>query len=222
MVVTRILAALALTTALVGCSASPDKPPYVIAPSAAPDAGIAAPLTNEQIVAARTDPGPPVLVIHPNANHVTGTPYPTSCIRWPGDDPKLPVRTCTPGSVRDDITVATLCAQGWSTDTIRPPRTETDALKTFVMRAYAIPTAQRATTELDHLVPLELGGSDDVTNFWAEPSDLPGHTFRNLKDGVEGRLRLAVCAHRVTLAAAQWAIAVNWQTAEKTLGLHTR
>lgn len=224
---TRILAAPALLMALAGC-ATPlhTAPPPLF--TAAPDAGITAPLTNWQINAARTEPGPPVLTIHPDGAHVTGLPYPSLCIRRPGDDPRLPVRTCTPGSVRDDITQGnigqTICNKNWSTDTIRPPKAETDRLKTAVMRAYGVPESQRVRTELDHAVPLWLGGSNDVTNFQAQISDIPNARppFRNTKDDTETRLHDAVCSHQVTLAAAQWAIAVDWTTAETTLGLHTR
>jgi hypothetical protein len=222
--VTRILATLAVLTAvLTGCGPAAGQVSEFES-TAAPDAGITAPLTNQQINAARTEPGPPVLTVATNGAHVTGLPYPTACIHLPGDDPKLPTRVCTPGSVRGDITDATICAKGWSTDTIRPPKAETDRLKTAVMRAQGVPESQRASTELDHLVPLELGGSNDVTNFWAQPSDIPGArpAWRNTKDRIEGDLRDAVCSHQVTLAAAQWAIAVNWATAETTLGLHTR
>jgi hypothetical protein len=128
--------------------------------------------------------------------------------------------------VRDDITDinATICNPNWRTGAIRPPQGETDSLKTIAMHAYGIPPNQRPRVELDHLIPLELLGSDDITNLSPEVSDIPNARppFRNTKDGVEGRLHAAVCAHQVTLAAAQWAIAVNWVTAEANLGLHTR
>ena len=41
----------------------------------------------------------------------------------------------------------------------------------------------------------------------------------NPKDKVEGALNRAVCDGQVTLAAAQNAIASNWTTAEKKLGV---
>jgi hypothetical protein len=221
--VNRILAALAMLMALAGCAAAPHTAPPPLF-TVAPDAGITAPLTDQRIA----EPGSPVLTVHPNANHVTGLPYPSLCVRRPGDDPRLPVKACTPGSVRDDITQdnigQTICNKDWSTDTIRPPKPETDRLKTIVMRAYGVSESQRARTELDHAVPLWLGGSNDVTNFQAQVSDIPNARppFRNTKDDTETRLHTAVCTHQVTLAAAQWAIAVDWTTAETTLGLHTR
>jgi hypothetical protein len=78
--------------------------------------------------------------------------------------------------------------------------------------AYRTPHSQR--TELDHLVPLELGGSNDATNLWSERPPTP-----NPKDKVEDALNAAVCQGRVSLAAAQHAIAADWLTAEEKLGL---
>jgi hypothetical protein len=64
------------------------------------------------------------------------------------------------------------------------------------------------------LVSLELGGANDVKNLWPEVGSLP-----NPKDKVENALHRAVCSGKVTLAAAQHAIATDWMTAEHSLGL---
>jgi hypothetical protein len=61
---------------------------------------------------------------------------------------------------------------------------------------------------------LELGGSNDATNLWPEKPPTP-----NPKDKVEQVLNHGVCDGRVSLAAAQLAIARDWLTAESTLGL---
>ena len=71
------------------------------------------------------------------------------------------------------------------------------------------------TSARDHLVPLELGGSNDATNLWPESLPTP-----NPKDKVENALNAAVCDGRVKLAAARAAIAADWLTAEKKLGLN--
>ncbi|QHK22502.1 hypothetical protein GU243_23305 (plasmid) [Pseudarthrobacter psychrotolerans] len=42
---------------------------------------------------------------------------------------------------------------------------------------------------------------------------------QNPKDGIENQLNAAVCQHRVTLTAAQQAIATDWTTAKAKLGL---
>ena len=69
-------------------------------------------------------------------------------------------------------------------------------------------------TELDHLVPVELGGSNDATSLWPEYPPNP-----NPKDKVENALNHAVCDGRVSLTAAQNAIASDWLTAESKLRL---
>ncbi|WP_051450173.1 HNH endonuclease signature motif containing protein [Actinospica robiniae] len=79
-------------------------------------------------------------------------------------------------------------------------------------KAYGI--ASGTVSELDHLVPLELGGANDVANLWPEIGKLP-----NPKDKVENDLREEVCSGKVSLAAAQKAIAADWMTAEAQLGV---
>jgi hypothetical protein len=135
------------------------------------------------------------------------------------DHGKLPDRTCTPGSIDPAVTQrnirSTICRAGW-TARVRPPEAQTERAKYHVAYpAYHIPAGARS--ELDHLVPLELGGSNDITNLWPEVGRIP-----NPKDGVENALNHAVCDGRVTLAAAQNAIASDWLTAEARLGIGRR
>jgi hypothetical protein len=47
----------------------------------------------------------------------------------------------------------------------------------------------------------------------------PGSGPNNPKDTVENHLHTAICSGKVTLSAAQQAIAIDWTTAESTLGL---
>jgi hypothetical protein len=131
------------------------------------------------------------------------------------DNGTMPDTHCTPGSVDPAVTQdniqTTICKSGY-TATVRPPAYQTNKLKSTLYGVYGIPSG--TPSELDHLVPLELGGSNDVTNLWPEVGTIP-----NSKDGVENTLRLAVCTKQITLQAAQSAIATNWQTAEKAVGL---
>jgi hypothetical protein len=132
------------------------------------------------------------------------------------DQGQLPDPRCTPGSIDPAVTQAnihaTICRSGY-TKKVRPSASETDRFKFDVAYpAYGDPDADK--TELDHLVSLELGGSNDATNLWPESPPTP-----NPKDKVEDALHAAVCDGRVTLAAAQNAIASDWLTAEKTLGI---
>jgi len=145
--------------------------------------------------------------------HVTGTIAGHCTYR---DHGQLPDPRCTPGSVDPAVTqpdiYSTICKSGY-TKTVRPPEAQTGKFKFQVAYpAYGDPHSEK--TELDHLVSLELGGSNDATNLWPETPPTP-----NPKDKVENALNRAVCSGRVTLTAAQNAIAANWMTAEKKLGL---
>jgi hypothetical protein len=120
----------------------------------------------------------------------------------------LPDPACTPGSLDPRITQAdirsTICRHGW-TAAVRPPAAVTDSAKYRVAYpAYGIPAGTAA--ELDHLVPLELGGSNDISNLWPEVGRVP-----NAKDPVENDLRADVCAGELTLAQAQLAVAADWE-----------
>ena len=130
------------------------------------------------------------------------------------DHGRLPDRACTPGSVNPAVTQAnissTICQAGWTAQ-VRPPESQTARAKyDTAYPAYGVPDG--TTSELDHLVPLELGGSNDITNLWPEAGTIP-----NPKDSTERALNHAVCDRTVSLRAAQRAIARNWETAEKRL-----
>jgi hypothetical protein len=157
---------------------------------------------------ASTSPG--LKKVH-DPGHVTGTIHGHCSYR---DHGKLPDPRCTPGSIDPAVTQrnirSTICKRGW-TATVRPPESQTQRFKYGV--AYPAYGAS-GQTELDHLVPLELGGSNDATNLWPEKPPTP-----NPKDKVEQVLNHAVCDGRVSLAVAQLAIARDWLTAESKLGL---
>lgn len=133
------------------------------------------------------------------------------------DKGQLPDPRCTPGSIDPVVTQgnirSTICKSGWTDPYLRPPESQAEAFKYDIAYPhYGTPRSE--PTELDHLVPLELGGSNDATNLWPEWPPSP-----NPKDKVEDALNAAVCDGRVSLAAAQDAIAADWMTAEHKLGI---
>ncbi len=128
---------------------------------------------------------------------------------------ELPDRSCTPGAIDPAVTQAnigsTICRSGYTT-TVRPPESQTEKFKWDVAEpAYG---QHDVSGELDHEIPLELGGANDARNLWVEAGSIP-----NPKDAVEDALNRAVCDGKVKLRAAQTAIAQNWLTAEAALGL---
>jgi hypothetical protein len=133
----------------------------------------------------------------------------------------LPDAACTPGAIDPAVTQAniqqTICRTGY-TGGIRPSASTTDKFKQQSLAEYGL--SYDHSTEYDHLVSLQLGGTNAVTNLWPEPnrSGAPGTT--NPKDAVENTLHRAVCSGRITLAQAQQAIAADWTTADAKFGLN--
>jgi hypothetical protein len=64
--------------------------------------------------------------------------------------------------------------------------------------------------EIDHVVPLELGGSNDSANLFPEPGS--GSAGYHVKDELENRLHDLVCGGALSLATARRGIATNWET----------
>lgn len=135
----------------------------------------------------------------------------------------LPDPVCTPGSYNPDVTQSTIdttiCVSGW-TATVRPPTTYTNPLKEQGIADYGYSDTSMSDYEEDHLVPLELGGSPrDPENLWPEPHTDSGNQTSYTKDGVETKLKNAVCDGRITLSAARSAIRTDWTTALSVTGI---
>ena len=122
----------------------------------------------------------------------------------------LPNPTLTPGAVLTED-VAKICAPGFG----RSARHTAHALKRAIYAEYHV-TPQRSRYEIDHLIPLELGGADVRANLWPRSDDTPDARD---KDRLADFLRREVCAGHVSLREAQRAIAHDWHQAyRKYLG----
>ena len=65
------------------------------------------------------------------------------------------------------------------------------------------------TLEIDHIVSLELGGSNDIANLFPEPGS--GGADYHAKDRLENRLHDLVCSGALRLRPTQRAIARDWE-----------
>lgn len=117
---------------------------------------------------------------------------------------KLPDSACTPGAIISTATVSQICQSGYASSVRNVPTSEKDA----VYAEYGIASHYSGEYEVDHLVSLELGGSNDISNLWPEAaSPTPGF---HQKDQVENYMHDQVCSGKVTLQQAQIEIATNW------------
>jgi Protein of unknown function (DUF3761) len=118
-----------------------------------------------------------------------------------------PDRACSPGAYYSGLTTAVLCSSSFRTGDVRDvPDSEKHAVEVEYGMA---PRAYGRTLEIDHIVSLELGGSNDIANLYPEKAS-PGPGY-HVKDKLENKLHAMVCAGTVTLRAAQVGIATHWQ-----------
>jgi hypothetical protein len=61
---------------------------------------------------------------------------------------------------------------------------------------------------VDHLISLELGGSNEIANLWPQPAE--PHPGFHEKDKVENYMHEQVCSGAISLQQAQTDIANNW------------
>jgi hypothetical protein len=68
----------------------------------------------------------------------------------------------------------------------------------------------KCNIQMDHLVPLGIGGADDESNLWPQPYD-----EAILKDKLEWRMRDLVCKENIPVEKLQQEIRANWWDAYK-------
>lgn len=126
-----------------------------------------------------------------------------------GTVPIVPDSARTPGAVLP-VTVADICTPGYA----RKVRDVPAAVKRAVYASYGITHHDPGEFEVDHLISLELGGSNSVRNLWPQSYRTSPWNAR-VKDVLENDLHRRVCNGSLDLATAQHDIAVDWIGAYK-------
>lgn len=126
-----------------------------------------------------------------------------------GNAPLSPDPALTPGAIlavtRDDI-----CVSGYA----RKVRHVPEKIKREAYAEYHIAHHQPGEFEVDHLISLELGGSNSLKNLWPESyRTTPWNA--HVKDRLENAFHADVCSGRMSLAGAQKVIASDWIAAYK-------
>jgi hypothetical protein len=102
----------------------------------------------------------------------------------------------------------TICKPGYA-DTVSPPLDEMLAHKNRLLAQRGIDTDDSTEYALDRRVPILLGGSPDAAdNFDLLPWG--GHRGERRKELLAAKLKRCVCAGKMSLSAAQAAIAGDW------------
>jgi hypothetical protein len=112
-------------------------------------------------------------------------------------DPLLPDTRLTPGKV----------AKRPADTRGVPASTEEE-----VFARYRIPLERRSFYEIDHLIPRELGGADDIRNLWPQRLSARPYGPRR-KRLLTQRLIEMIAAKQITLAEAQREMSEDWISA---------
>jgi hypothetical protein len=122
-----------------------------------------------------------------------------------------PDRRCSPGAYYSKLTKSVICSSTFRTSNYRNVQTSE---KHAVEQEYGLaPKPYGSTLEIDHIVSLELGGSNNVANLYPEEAR-PSPGYR-VKDKLENKLHELVCSGQISLRSAQQQIAANWQALYK-------
>lgn len=121
------------------------------------------------------------------------------------NDELYPNSVLTPGDTFPAVTAEQLCTPGYSSSVRDVPISEKEQVYAEYGVSYPQPVG---SYEVDHFIPLELGGSNSLKNLWLEPAS-PRPGFHE-KDVVENYLHKQVCAGALSLTQAQNEIRIDW------------
>lgn len=148
---------------------------------------------------------------------------------------EVPDTNLTPGVIDPAVTAPDICAKDWAPGGDDGPpqkggdqtyskaaRHTSEAVKNAVFKEYDLenPHDGGHTYEIDHLVPLSLGGRDVKENLWPQSRLTPGwNAF--VKDRLEFRLYNIICHPepgdpKISLKQAQDALRYNWVNSYQT------
>lgn len=118
-----------------------------------------------------------------------------------------PDRRCSPGAYYSKLTRAVICSSTFRTSQVRnvPQSEKFDVEREYGMEA----KSYRSSLEIDHIISLELGGSNDIANLF--PETLFAHPGYRIKDKLENKLHDLVCSGAISLRTVRSKIASDWQ-----------
>jgi hypothetical protein len=113
--------------------------------------------------------------------------------------------------VRQETIQQTICVPGYAAS-VRPSTSYTNGVKSKLLRDQGLPPSAAPEYELDHRIPLALGGHPrSLKNLELQAWEGDGGAKR--KDRLERRLQQLVCAGKVPLDEARREIYLDWKAA---------
>lgn len=110
-----------------------------------------------------------------------------------GRDSTMPDAALTPGAIMTNVTVEMLSVRGYSNNKVTGVRNVSESTKRKVfVRYYGRVPDRPGDYEIDHLISLEIGGSNEIENLWPEPYSTGLRYNAHVKDALENHLAAMV------------------------------
>lgn len=147
----------------------------------------------------------------------TSNEEPKHCTARMSNEFSLPDPMCSPGAYNPTLMLKILRDRNFTTKCVRDKAT-TPKEKAATYEGYGIEhpaqnSGKNMVCELDHIVPLEMGGADTLDNIWPQcgPSGVAlAARYFKAKDTVENFLTAMVKANKAALGSARTCIAKDW------------
>jgi hypothetical protein len=119
----------------------------------------------------------------------------------------LPNGKLTPGVANPRLTKAVICSSDFRTSKYRhvSAKSKRQVYSMYGMQA----TKPPCPCEVDHLIALEIGGSNDKRNLWPQSYQTKPWNA-HVKDRLENRMHKEVCNGDISLTEAQQEMAADW------------
>jgi hypothetical protein len=116
----------------------------------------------------------------------------------------LPDPSCTTGAIFPNLTKDDICWSGYSASVRDVP----ESLKDKVYESYGVISREPYSFEIDHVISLSLGGSNEISNLFPQKYNMT--LGARTKDKVENCFHRKVCDGSLDLKLAQSILANNW------------
>ncbi|MGI4790929.1 MAG: hypothetical protein ACRYFS_19030 [Janthinobacterium lividum] len=140
-----------------------------------------------------------------HSHHAAGSFMPAD----QANSPLLPDPKMSPGATLP-VTKDDLCVPGYTKKVRNVPAD----VKKQVYAEYGITSHKPGEYEVDHLISLELSGSNSIKNLWPQSYETQPWNA-HVKDALENKLHEEVCSGQIDLPTAQHDIATDWIAAYK-------
>jgi hypothetical protein len=141
--------------------------------------------------------------------HSAAAAHPKKGATTPTTVPISVLTAHTPGATNPTLTQATVASTICKSHYVNKIKSQISTkTSTEVFAEYAIAKKKRSSYAIDHLVPLDLGGTNALTNLW--PIPLKGTATPKRKAVVDAAVHKSMCAGFISLATAQGLFNMNW------------